>query len=644
MAQINDDLNTLIAARNNMKTALINKGQTVTNDIRTYANAISNISGGGGGSGDVKLYDSITNMNLDHSVSEGQLAIVYSNVSANITADTEFQVGTFPETVVLPTAMEDYMEVGFQAVDEEVMFECWGQFGPDEYRIDCYTDDGEIRIQYESSDGVTYTRTRFTKNEEDVSGNDMDFGLTIKFGSRWGEGQWNDSIGYFTQAGNVSFDGLYQYGDNAYNFAKTQFTANKEKVYTGIFYGPNGAEEGVLQNTENLSKEQLLIKANIYSNLSSLNLMENITDLANLYQYKSFAMVPNINTTNVVNMSHMFAGCANLVNVPNLDTSNVTNIQAMFVDCNNLTSVPNFNTSNIIEMSSAFAGCANLKSVPNFDTSNVTNMAGMVARCTNITTIPEFDTSNTTDMGMMFYYCTNLQSVPNLNTAKVTNMYQFYQYCYNLNNVPNLDTSNVTNMAWMHDSDFLITTVPNYNTTNVVNMYNMFTYCLNLTSVPNFDMSNVTSTYQMFYGCSNLTNVPNFNTVNAANMYAMFYDCSNLVDAPNIDVSNAYEVGFMFNGCVNLVNVPLLNIASVTGIWGIRNMFNKCNNLSSAAYANIANMLPSITMGNVSEVGLNIRNFTTEQCKILANKGYTDAIPYAIDSANVSNYWNIYYE
>lgn len=47
MAQINDDLNTLIAARNNMKTALINKGQTVTNDIRTYANAISNISGGG---------------------------------------------------------------------------------------------------------------------------------------------------------------------------------------------------------------------------------------------------------------------------------------------------------------------------------------------------------------------------------------------------------------------------------------------------------------------------------------------------------------------------------------------------------------------------------------------------------------------
>jgi len=48
MAQLNEDLETLKTARDSMKTALEEKGQTVTKDIRTYATAIGNISGGGG--------------------------------------------------------------------------------------------------------------------------------------------------------------------------------------------------------------------------------------------------------------------------------------------------------------------------------------------------------------------------------------------------------------------------------------------------------------------------------------------------------------------------------------------------------------------------------------------------------------------
>lgn len=46
MAQLNDDLDTIKSARDSMKTALASKGQTVTKDIRTYAEAIGNISGG----------------------------------------------------------------------------------------------------------------------------------------------------------------------------------------------------------------------------------------------------------------------------------------------------------------------------------------------------------------------------------------------------------------------------------------------------------------------------------------------------------------------------------------------------------------------------------------------------------------------
>ena len=47
MSTLNDDLAEIQDARDDMKLALEEKGQIVTKDIRTYAQAIANISGGG---------------------------------------------------------------------------------------------------------------------------------------------------------------------------------------------------------------------------------------------------------------------------------------------------------------------------------------------------------------------------------------------------------------------------------------------------------------------------------------------------------------------------------------------------------------------------------------------------------------------
>ena len=47
MATLNEQLAELQDARDDMQLALLDKGQTVTKDIRTYATAIANISGGG---------------------------------------------------------------------------------------------------------------------------------------------------------------------------------------------------------------------------------------------------------------------------------------------------------------------------------------------------------------------------------------------------------------------------------------------------------------------------------------------------------------------------------------------------------------------------------------------------------------------
>ena len=350
-------------------------------ELMNIYNAVENLPNSGGGAGDVKLYDSIANMNLDHSVSEGQLAIVYSNVSANITADTEFQIGNFPETVVLPTAIEDYSEIGFRAVDESAMFDCMGQISASQYEINCYSDGSEIVIGYDSQDGITYTRTQFRKNHEEISGNEMDFGLTIKFGSRWGEAQWDDRIGYFTQTGSAAFEGLYQYKDNSYNLAKTQLMADKEKVYQDVFYGKDGVEVGSIQNITNLSIKQLQARANIYSDISNLSLNENINSLDNAFNgYANLVTVPNIDTTNVINMSYMFQNCPTLIAIPNFDTSNVTSMAYMFNACINLATVPNFNTINVTNMDLMFWLCDNLTAVPNFNMSNVTSTVRMFLR------------------------------------------------------------------------------------------------------------------------------------------------------------------------------------------------------------------------------------------------------------------------
>ena len=513
-------------------------------ELMNIYNAVENLPSAGG---DVKLYDSIVNMNLDHNVDDGQLGIVYYNSSANLTEDSEFQIGTFPETVVLPTAITEYYEVGFVPVDSSRMFDCWGNLSTDRYSIDVYGDYGNIRIQYESSDGITYTRTRFRKNEEEISGDEMDFGTTVKFGSRWGGANWNDAIGYFTQVGSVAFDGLYQYGNNVYSLAKTQFNASPETVYMSSFYGKDGVELGALQNVANLSKTQILKRAEIYASISELDLDETITSLSSMFSYKPYKSVPNIDTSSVTNMYAMFQQCYNLTVVPNFDTGNVYDFSFMFQECNNLTNVPNFNMNSSNNCYYMFSNCYNLTNISNFNISSAVNIAAMFSNCYNLSNIPNFNTTSARDMSFMFYECNNLE------------------------------------------------VIPNFDTSNVRGMRGMLCNCVKLTSIPNFNTSKVTDMTSTFSGCINLVTVPIFNTSNVNEMYQTFYNC---------------------------------------------------NNLSNESYANIANSLPlagNLTYRNISNIGLNIENFTLEQKQILGNKGYYDAIPYIINSANVSTYWNIQY-
>ena len=443
MLELISNLREIQSARNNMKEALENKGMTVTNDIRTYAEVIANIPSGSG-SGDVKLFETEQAMQNDSSPQEGDLATIYRSELQNYDGNSTFTKVKFPKTVTLPQA---YTGEGsyqmFRPVDTSGgWFDMSCDLSNTSFRANWHGEgpDGMIdgNIEYTSADGITYV--------SDQSGDlTVDFGVELQ---REEDEEWDSNFGYFMKILGYYYGGLYKYVTNSYVPAQTQLTAVAEDVYGTNFMGKNGAETGTLNQMTNLSITQLNNRANFYNAI--LNWTTNETNLSNcFYQNVNLTTIPLLNTSDVTDMSSMFSGCRNLTTIPQLNTSNVTNMSYMFNDCTNLTTIPLLNTSNVTDMSYMFNICRNLTTIPQLDTNNVTNMSTMFNNCTSLTTIPQLDTSNVTNMGSMFSGCTSLTTIPQLNTNNVTNMSNMFNNCTSLTTIPQLNTSNVTNMYRM---------------------------------------------------------------------------------------------------------------------------------------------------------------------------------------------------
>ena len=171
----------------------------------------------------VKLFKTQEEIQADTTAKEGDLAVVYRSEVQNATVDSEFQTATFPDTVVLDNAITDYVEVRYRAVDSSKMFDCMGSLDSSSFMMNCYSDSGEVRIEYTSSDGITYTRT-------DTTGNPVDFGTEIYYER---PEMWNDAIGYFIQINESIFDGLFSY---AREINKEYFKFVSDVVYENEVY------------------------------------------------------------------------------------------------------------------------------------------------------------------------------------------------------------------------------------------------------------------------------------------------------------------------------------------------------------------------------------------------------------------------
>lgn len=320
----------------------------------------------------VKLFETQEEMQADITAQEGDLAVVYREEIQNMTSDTQTQYIIFPETVTLPQAIVGNYTCHIQLKD---LTSHYGEssiditiYSPEEVNISILNPPNDsYYINYTSTDGTNYTRTRFEGNGSDLTNPVYLFGGTTYCDNIE---TWSDIFGYFMQVNGYAFDGLFRYNstNSVYEIAPNQFTARSNEVYNSTFYSKNGVEKGVLPY--NVSNSFGDINAEIcskilqfYENMEPVVLADNTEDVSkNIYFIPTKSDgTPLLDTSNVIDMSYKFSDCTNLITIPLLDTHNTTKIYHMCDGCVKLVTISKLDTSNVTDMRYAFENCQNLK-------------------------------------------------------------------------------------------------------------------------------------------------------------------------------------------------------------------------------------------------------------------------------------------
>lgn len=345
-------------------------------------------------------------------------------------------------------------------------------------------------------------------------------------------------------------------GDNSVSFA---YVGNK--LSNVNLTNAKGIPEAVLRAWVQAAKNT---KATELS-MSTFTVSEGITNLSNLFQGLSYVEtidLTGLNTSNVTDMSYMFANDPELVKIIGLeafDTKNVTNMSNMFADYKS-------NTVNNNEPKGfSYFGKLMTLDLSNWDTSKVTNMSFMFTGQQNLTQLKgldKWDTSNVTNMSHMF---DNLSSLPD---SELTNL--------------NWDTSKVTDMSYMFSETQLqkdLSFVNKWNTSNVTDMSYMFFEDSQLTDLDlsNWDVSKVGtkkdaqnySLADMFFGDTSLTTVGDISKWNTHNVHSirdMFYGTYAMksIDLSGWDTSSLSIAGELFRytgaSIINISNWDLSNL------------------------------------------------------------------------------------
>lgn len=639
----------------------IKKDVTIFDITGTYEGS------GSSSNGNVKLFETVEEMQADENSKEGDLAVVYRSEIQNMTANTQTQYITFPETVTLPGAFESSVSIRLRAIDSSVMFDGNIQLSKTSFRFDGFSDNGIIRVEYTSTDGITYTRNTFEGDSGELS-NPVDLGTVIHCEM---QEEWNDNFGYFMQVGGSVFEGLFEYksytdsdiylldystltysdkininvGKNIMSLEKIKAIINslnkKDYKYYDIAY--DGTYYYILPYIQNASytdtyyditnnKMYFTISAGAQSGPSHLESPAKIYVVTNTFELNREIEVTTLNEP----IFKFSSSSKTNYKITEINLNNNT----MFLRIDNSSESIKFRNksfrygrgigNDVIILNTYISTDTHPVKYKYFTAQNqLTAIADKVYNSVyygkdgvNQGTLTQNVSNSFADINAEIYY--NIQQAYNnmeprvLTDSDKTIDKNIYFIPTKSDGTALLDTSNVTNMSHMFSSCINLSIIPLLNTSKVVNMDSTFASCTNLVTIAQINTSKATNMAFMFNSCTNLTTIPLLDTSQVTSMNGMFGSCTNLLAIPQIDTSKTTNMNRMFSDCINLSTISQLNLSKVTGI---NNMFSNCTSLSDDSLNNILASLLTATSYTgakiLKNIGLSEEQATT--CTTLSN-------------------------
>ena len=411
--------------------------------------------------------------------------------------------------------------------------------------------------------------------------------------------------------------------------------------------------------------------------------------------------VSNFDTSKVTNIAYMFGGCSKLQTVGDLTNWNTKNLElchALFYRCFKLkyAHIGGWNTSKVINVRSMFAGCESIETIDmhNFDFKNAYNDTGelfkydmfqlkylrindLLGNDYAIDMIPSrtgkeqgvlisdveiseetltkleaknwtIVTSDTLTKVAEYVYDSKIwrSMIPTFND-------EFIDYFIDdVEDENGLVTRTISSMGglptlmrfgsnldtYVEGSEVALLKILNMNTSELTSIARMFRRCSNLTNIScNWDTSKVNSMNSVFATCSKLTqlDVSNFDVSKVANMQYMFNACLNLteLDLSNWDTSNLKYADYMFNRCSNLTQLDLSNW-DMTNIINTSYMFNNCQQLTQLDISNW-----DMTNANNTSYMFNSTNKLTDIGMLYCTPSTINTISSALPTTHTQTIW-----
>lgn len=606
----------------------IKKGITVLGVTGTYE-SIANI----------KQFNSISEMNNNTKVNENDLAVVYRNEVTNMTSSSVVSSITFPEQVVLSEAVIDNAYCRLRAQDSSTMFVGNIMLDENRFGFDSFGGSSNIRVEYTSTDGITYNRTRFTGNSGKLE-NPVDLGTNVIIEN---ETEWSNAMGQFMLVGGNIFEGLYTY--------KPYTDVTSYNILTNI---KNYDSYNTVEFTLPDKLANMLAELDISTSLNPLTIYSNAQGLlvkTGDTTYDFYTGLCNRTSSKVTVMSDTIGIYINTTN-NKLYYSTEPGTMASTTLCNDLSSTAESrhkilpvkwslnldtetSTFQVLKSSDFTSYVDGSYTHYNYTTpvNNTYAICGVsIKRNTSDVTITSVGFANDKRTTGSIRIANTIKNkyllAPNQFTASADNLYNSIAYskdgvingnittnvsnsfadinaeiysklqvAYNNMKPKVLTNDDVANGIINKSIYFIPVNVqgePLLNTSKVTNMDNMFERCTNLTTIPLLNTSNVTRMSSMFNECTNLTTIPLLDTSKVITMSFMF-QYTNLTTMPLLDTSKVTNMNNMFFECTNLATIPLLDTSKVTDI---SYMFMKCTNLTTIPLLNTNNATNMDSMFN----------------------------------------------